>query len=152
MMQMLLSQYIISGQKEILGLFKKNCRIEQIDNEKDKILMLTDLPIIQQVYIQLSSDVNQDFFIWPLVEKMPLLGASSDYIVKVMKLMNVILEASINLYTTYHPHYNKNSEMIVFTWKLFFSGQPLSCYHYPLSYLTTLSKSWNRGMICKKQV
>ena len=58
-----LFQYAASRQKEILGLFKKSCLVEQTDNEKDKKLVLTELPTIQRAYIQSTSDLNRDFYI-----------------------------------------------------------------------------------------
>ena len=49
---------------------------------------------ITQEYVQSTSKLNWDFYIWLLLELISLLGAKSDYIVKVMmKLFYGITEA-----------------------------------------------------------
>ncbi len=53
-----------------------------------------------QTYIQLPSKLNLDFYIWLLLELISLLGAKSDYIVKVIKLFYSILEVGNHWFPT----------------------------------------------------
>lgn len=101
----------LSGQKEILGLFDKSCLVKQANNEYNKNLILTELPTIQQVYIQLTLNLNQDFYIWPLSARILLLDLSFDNIIELMKPIHHMPEISTILYITYHPHYKENFEM-----------------------------------------
>ena len=106
------SQYAASRQKEISRLFEKSRLVEQADNKKDKKLVLTQLPTMQrQAYIQSTLDLNWDIYIRPPPKQISLLSASCDYIVKVMKPIHDVLEASTTLYTTYHLHYKEKSGM-----------------------------------------
>ena len=72
----------------------------QAYNENDKYLVLTQSPTIQQTYIKSISDPNRDFYTWPTSEPKSLLGASSDYTVKVTAF--------------YHPHYKEKLGMTDF--------------------------------------
>lgn len=103
-MDVQLPQYAVSREKEILELSRKSYPVEQADNEKDKKLVLTELPIMQRTYIESTSDLNWDTYIWPSLEQISLLGTSSDYIVKVMKPMYDVPEVNTTSYVTYHPH------------------------------------------------
>lgn len=92
-----LSQYVTFEQMEILELFEKSRLVEQVDNEKNKKLVLTQLSTIQrQVYIQSISDFNQDFYIQPPYKPISLLSDLSDSIVKAIKPLHDMSEVSIN--------------------------------------------------------
>ena len=82
--------------------YGKSRLVVQADNDKDKNLELTKLPIIQQ-----ACNLNRDFYIRPPSEPILLLGASSNCIVKVIKPLYSIPEAGKNKFTTYHPHYKE---------------------------------------------
>lgn len=73
---------IISREKEILRLFEKSCLVKQVDNEKNQILVLTELSIMQRAYIQLNSNLNRDFYIQPLMKQISLLDTSFNCIFK----------------------------------------------------------------------
>lgn len=102
-----LSWYTTSGQYEIFGLFEIRRLVKQVDNEKDKELVLTELPTIQRLYIQSISDWNRDFYIWGSAS---LLEISSDYIVKIIKPMQNISQTSTTSYATYFLNYKEKFE------------------------------------------
>lgn len=60
------------------------------------------MPIIHQTY-----NLNQDFYIQPLFKQLSLLGNLSDSIVKVIKPLYDIPEASRSRFTIYQPHYKE---------------------------------------------
>ena len=58
-----------------------------------------------QAYVQPNSKLNRQFYIWPLLELISLLGGSSDYIAKVMKPLYSVPEVGNHWFATYHKHY-----------------------------------------------
>lgn len=60
-----------------------------------------------QAYVQLTSNFNQDFYIWLPPKLILLLGASSDYIIKVIKPLYGIPEVGNHQFVTYHTHHKK---------------------------------------------
>ena len=58
-----------------------------------------------QAYVQSTSNLNHQFYIRPPPELISLLGASADYIVKVMKLLYSVPEAGNHWFATYHIHH-----------------------------------------------
>lgn len=85
--------------------YEKSRLVLQAGNDKDKKLELTQSPIIQ------AYDFDQDFHIWPPPEQISLLGVSRDCIVKVMKPIHDVPEASTISFAVYHPH-DKELRMI----------------------------------------
>lgn len=86
------------GKKRFLDYLRK---VEQTDNEKDKTFILTELPIIQQTYIESTSDFNLDTYIWPPPKQILELGVSFDCIVKIIKPMCDMPKVSTTLYAIY---------------------------------------------------
>lgn len=80
--------------------YEKSRPTEKVYNDKDKNFVLTQSPTIEQTY-----DVNWDFYIRPLCEQILLLGALSDFVVKVIKSLHDVPRASINYFAIYHSHY-----------------------------------------------
>ena len=78
----------------------------QADNDKDKNLELTKLPIIQQ-----ACNLNRDFYIRPPSEPILLLGALSNCIVKVIKPLYGIPKLGKHKFTTHHPYYKEKLGM-----------------------------------------
>ena len=72
-------------------------------------------------YIQSTSYFNPDFYIRLSPEKILLLDTLLDCLVKVIKLLHNMLEASINHFAAYHPHYKEKLEitLIEFAYNLF---------------------------------
>ena len=66
---------------------------------------------ITQVYIQLTSNLNQEFYIQLLLELILLLGVSSDCVVKVIKPLYNIPKAGNHWFATYHIHYKEKLGM-----------------------------------------
>ena len=93
------------------------------NNEKEN-LVLTQLPTIQRAYIQSTSDFHQNFYISPPPKQISLLGTSSNYIVKVIKLLHDVPKASINRFIVYHLHYKEKPGMIESTYDLFLFRPP----------------------------
>ena len=60
---------------------------------------------ISQACVEIAPDINQDFYIRLPRELMSLLGNSSDSIVKTIKPLHDVPEASTNRFAIYHPHY-----------------------------------------------
>ena len=92
--------------------YDKSRPVMQAHNNEKENLVLTQLPIIQRAYIQLTSDFNWDFYIRLPPEQISLLDILSDYIVKVIKLLHNVSEASINRFAIYYLYYKEKSGMI----------------------------------------
>ena len=73
---------------------------------------------MQQIYIESTSVLNWDTYIWPPLEQISLLNALSDYIIKVMKPMYDMPEANITLYAISYPNYKEKSGMTKSVYKL----------------------------------
>ncbi len=63
---------------------------------------------IMQANVQSTSDMNRDFCIQPLFLLISLLGASSDFIIKVIKLLYGVSKVGIPWFASYHT-YNKGT-------------------------------------------
>ena len=61
-----------------------------------------------QANVQSTSDLNRDFCIQPLLLLISLLGASSDFIIKVIKPLYGVSKVSIPWFASYHT-YNKET-------------------------------------------
>lgn len=72
-----------------------------------------------QVYIQSTSNFNQDFYIRPPYKPILLLGGSSNSIIKVIKPLHDMPKISTNRFTTYYPHYKEKPEIIEAIYNLF---------------------------------
>ena len=75
------------------------------DNDNNNIRFY--LRDITQVYIEIASDLNLDFYIRPLFELILQLSASFDSIVKVMRPIYSEPEVDNYWFAIYHPHYKE---------------------------------------------
>ena len=91
--------------------YNKSRPVMQAYNNEKENLVLTQLPTIQWAYIQSTSDFNWDFYICPPPKQISQLGTSSDYIVKVIKLLHDMPEASIKRFAAYYPYNKKKPGM-----------------------------------------
>ena len=135
--------------------YVKSRLVVKADNDKDKNLVLTQSPAIQRVsqrlivclaamfkdndniklylqditqaYVQSTFDLNRDFYIRPPPELISLLDASSDWIIKVLKLLYGVPEAGNHWFATYHTHYKEKLGMTESTYDpcLFYRFGPL---------------------------
>ena len=55
----------------------------------------------------MTESTHKLFLLWPPSEQISLPSATSDAIVKVIKLLHDVSEASTNHFATYHPHYKE---------------------------------------------
>ena len=69
-----------------------------------------------QAYVQSTSNLNQEFYIWPPLELILLLGASSDCVLKVIKSLYGAPEAGNYWFATYHTHYKEKLKIIESTY------------------------------------
>ena len=67
---------------------------------------------ILQAYVQLTTQLNRDFFIWPP----PELGLPPGSILKVIKLLYGVPEASNHWFNTYHCHYTRQLSITQLTY------------------------------------
>lgn len=79
---------------------------------------------ITQAYVEIVLDLNWNFYIRPPCEPISLLDNLCDSIVKVIKLLHDMPEASTNRFTIYHPYYK---EKIV--------SNPTRTFVYAINYL-----------------
>ena len=89
---------------------EKSRLVVQARND-NKNLALTQSPKLQRAYIQSTSDFYRNFYIRPAPEQILLLGTLSNGIVKVIKPLHDVPEASTTSYAIYHPHYKEKSGM-----------------------------------------
>ncbi len=69
---------------------------------------------ITQAYVEITLDLNSDFYIRPLSKLISQLNTSFDFIVKVMRPLYGEPETDNHQFDIYHPHYKKKSEMTEF--------------------------------------
>ena len=73
-----------------------------------------------QAYVQSTSNLNRQFYIWLLLELISLLGVSFDCIVKVMKSLYSIAEASNHWFAIYHTYHKDKLRMKETTYDPYF--------------------------------
>lgn len=95
--------------------------IRDNDNNNNKFY----LQDIMQGYVKISSNLDRDFYIWPRYKQISLLIALFNSIIKAIKLLYDVPEASSTSFANYHPHQKKKQEMTEFAHQPFFL-QPLS--------------------------
>jgi hypothetical protein len=139
--------------------FEKSCLVIQIYNDLNKDLILTQSSIIQRVsqrlivcltttlreqdndielylrdvtqtYVQLTFDLNRNFYIRSLLELIILLNISNDCILKMIKSLYDVLETSNHWFATYHRHHLVKLEMIESTYD--------SCLLYKFEFIESL--------------
>ena len=71
---------------------------------------------VTQAYVQSTSNLNQEFYIWPPLELISLLGASSDCILKVIKPLYGVPEAGNHWFAIYYTHYKEKLGIIESTY------------------------------------
>ena len=62
---------------------------------------------------------NPNFYIRPSLKKILLLDTLFDCLVKALKLLHDVLEASTNRFAAYHPHYKEKLEIVEAVYNLF---------------------------------
>lgn len=79
-----------------------------------------------QTYIEVASNLNQNFYITPLYKQILQLSTSFNCIFKAIKLFYSIPKMSKHLFASYHPHYRKKLKIILikFAYDLFFLRLP----------------------------
>lgn len=90
------------------------------DNDNNKFYLRD----VMQAYVEIISELNRDFYIWPLYKQISLLVVSSDSIVKATKSLHNMPKATTMLFAPYHLHYKEKRMMTEFVYKLFFLQLP----------------------------
>ena len=112
------TQLSASRQKKIQEQLEKYLKIPRVsqgissclatmiqDNYNDNIRFY--LRDITRAYIEISSDLNPDFYIRPLSKLISQLSASFDSIIKVMRLLYGEPKADNHRFAVYHLHYKE---------------------------------------------
>ena len=89
------------------------------DNDNNNIRFY--LQDITQPYIEIASDLNPDFYIWPLFGLISQLSVFFDCIVKVIRPLYGKIKVDNHQFAIYYPHYKEKPGMIEFVHGLFFS-------------------------------
>lgn len=74
---------------------------------------------VMQIYVQLTSSLNREFYIWPSPELISLLDILSDCVIKVMKLLYGVSEARNHWFATYYTYHKDKLEMKESTYDLY---------------------------------